>query len=206
MRSAVESWSRKLHIYLGLYFLFFLWLFCLSGVVLNHPKWRIAEFWNERKQTSSELQISRPAETDDFLAARNLMTQLKLRGEISGKIVRGEAGEFDFRVIRPGYIYEVKADFGRGQARIHQTSVNGWGVLNMLHSFTGVRRSDPSQQQNWWPTGIWRFSMDALSVGLIVMVLTGVYIWYSRDQRRRGGMLALALGFLTLALFISGIF
>jgi len=73
MRSAVEAWSLKVHIFLGLYFLFFLWLFCLSGVVLNHPKWRIAGFWSERKQISSELPISRPAETDDFLAARSLM-------------------------------------------------------------------------------------------------------------------------------------
>jgi hypothetical protein len=206
MRSAVETWSRKLHICLGLYFLFFLWLFCLSGVVLNHPKWRVAGFWNERKQMSSELQISRPAETDDFLAARSLMTQLHIRGEISGKITHAETGEFGFRVVRPGDIYEIKADFGQGLARVDQTHVNGWGVLNMLHSFTGVRRTDPTQQQNWWPTGIWRVSMDALSVGLVVMVLTGIYIWYNRAQRRRSGMLALALGFLTLAGFVSGIF
>ena len=68
MRSAVDAWSRNPHIYLGLYLLFFLWLFCLSGVVLNHPNWRVAGFWNERKQTSSELSISRPAETDELLA------------------------------------------------------------------------------------------------------------------------------------------
>ena len=31
----VETWNRKLHIYVGLYFLTFLWLFSFSGLLLN---------------------------------------------------------------------------------------------------------------------------------------------------------------------------
>lgn len=205
MPSAVETWSRKLHIYLGLYFLFFVWLFCLSGAVLNHPKWRIAGFWDERKQISSELRVSRPAHTDDFLVAKSLVEQLNIRGEISGKITHTESGEFGFRVVRPGNIYDIKADFDKGLAKISQIHVNGWGVLNMLHSFTGVRRTDPTLHQNWWATGMWRFSMDALSAGLVLLVLSGIYIWYSRSRQRRSGMLALALGFLTLVGFVSRI-
>jgi hypothetical protein len=37
-------WNRKLHYYLGLYFLFFVWLFALSGLLLNHS-WTFAGFW-----------------------------------------------------------------------------------------------------------------------------------------------------------------
>ncbi len=36
---ALEVWNRKLHYYLGLYFLFFLWLFSLTGLMLNHQQW-----------------------------------------------------------------------------------------------------------------------------------------------------------------------
>ena len=36
---AFEVWNRKLHYYLGLYFLFFLWLFSLTGLMLNHQQW-----------------------------------------------------------------------------------------------------------------------------------------------------------------------
>ena len=32
-------WNRKFHIYLGLYFLLFLGLFAISGLVLNNTGW-----------------------------------------------------------------------------------------------------------------------------------------------------------------------
>ena len=86
--------------------------------------------------------------------------------------------------------------------RIH---VNKSGVLNMLHSFSGVRRMDRTLRPNWWLTQMWRFSMDALAVGLSFLVLSGIYIWYSRAQNRRGGMIALFLGVLTLAGFVAGL-
>ena len=35
----LDVWNRKLHYYLGLYFLFFLWLFSLTGLMLNHQQW-----------------------------------------------------------------------------------------------------------------------------------------------------------------------
>ncbi len=36
---AFEVWNRRLHYYLGLYFLFFLWLFSATGLMLNHQQW-----------------------------------------------------------------------------------------------------------------------------------------------------------------------
>jgi hypothetical protein len=202
MPSAAELWIRRLHTYIGLYFLFFLWLFTLSGVVLNHPKWRAAEFWSERSQTSREARISRPADSDDLSVCRSLLPQLGIRGEISGKINRADSGVMSFRVVRPGDIYGVTANMEGGLAKINQVHVNGWGVINMLHSFTGVRRSDPSLHQNWWATGVWRFSMDALSAGLAIMVLTGIYLWVTQTPKRRWGWVALLLGICTLGIFI----
>jgi hypothetical protein len=206
MPSAFEVWNRKLHIYLGLYFLFFVWLFCLSGVLLDHPKWRIAQFWPERKVTTTESQISPPGATEDLGVARDLMHQLHIRGEVSGSITRTAPGGFSFRIVRPGEIYDVRADLDRRRATVSCTHVNGWGILNMLHSFSGVRRTDPTLRPNWWLTEVWRFSMDALAAGLAVMVLSGIYMWFSRTQRRMGGMIALVLGILAVAAFVASPF
>jgi hypothetical protein len=52
-----ERWNRKLHFYAGLFLLFFLWLFAFSGLLLNHPSWSFAEFWNNRRQTNYEREI-----------------------------------------------------------------------------------------------------------------------------------------------------
>jgi len=34
-----KKWSRRIHIWLGLYMLLFLWLFAVSGLFMNHPDW-----------------------------------------------------------------------------------------------------------------------------------------------------------------------
>ena len=54
-----EVWNRKLHYYLGLYFLFFLWLFSLTGLMLNHQQW-FRDLY-ERRQTSYDPSIEAPA-------------------------------------------------------------------------------------------------------------------------------------------------
>ena len=44
---ALESWNRRIHYYLGLYFLLFLWLFSFTGLLLNHPRWALSRIPNE---------------------------------------------------------------------------------------------------------------------------------------------------------------
>ena len=55
----LEVWNRKLHYYLGLYFLFFLWLFSLTGLMLNHQQWFTDLY--ERRETSYDTAIETPA-------------------------------------------------------------------------------------------------------------------------------------------------
>jgi hypothetical protein len=203
MPSSSESLNRKLHTYIGVFFLLFIWLFCLSGVVLNHPKWRISDFWGERKEVSREVPIASRTAADDLAAAKMIMEQLRLRGEVSGSIGHADPAIITFQVVRPGNIYQIKADFAHLRAQVKQIHVNGWGRLNMLHSFTGVRRTDPSLHQNWWVTGVWRFLMDALAISLIIMVLSGIYIWYVRARWRLTGSILLVLGFLIVTAFLA---
>jgi hypothetical protein len=42
-----ETWNRKAHYYLGLYLLLFIWLFSLTGLLLNHPRWALSRIPNE---------------------------------------------------------------------------------------------------------------------------------------------------------------
>ena len=47
-------WNRRVHYYLGLYLLFFTWLFAFTGLLLNHPRWQFAQFWPNRIQSTTE--------------------------------------------------------------------------------------------------------------------------------------------------------
>jgi hypothetical protein len=56
-------WNRRLHYYLGLYLLFFSWLFAFTGLLLNHPRWQFAQFWPNRAQSTTERPPARKRAT-----------------------------------------------------------------------------------------------------------------------------------------------
>src|SRR4029078_7786979 len=79
--ASLTLWNRKLHYYVGLYFLLFIWLFSFTGLLLNHH-WNFAEFFPNRKTSSFERSIEPPPPTSEVDQARDLLTQLGLRGEV----------------------------------------------------------------------------------------------------------------------------
>lgn len=198
-------WNRKIHYYLGLYFLFFLWLFAFTGLLLNHPTWTFDDFWPNRKQSTLDRRIQTPPRGTDLDEAQDLMRQLGILGEIEWTATRSDPNIFDFRVTRPGHLFEVHTDFDKHQATVQRTSLNGWGVAHILHTFTGVRLGDTRNHRDWIVTTVWALAMDALAAGLIVMVLSGLYMWYGLLRKRLFGAIAFGLGMLICLWFVIGL-
>jgi hypothetical protein len=201
--AAFEVWNRKVHYYLGLYFLFFLWLFSFTGLLLNHS-WKFAEFWPNRRISTTNRLVSPPAPADVLRQARELMGQLGIEGEVEWATQRNDPARLDFRVSRPGHTAEIRADLVNGTARIEETTINGWGLARVLHTFTGVRMNDPNRR-DWILTTIWALSMDALAFGLILMVLSSFYMWWRLKAKRTLGLAVLLLGFLSCGFFVFGL-
>ena len=106
---------------------------------------------------------------------------------------------------RPGQFIDVKADIHNQRATVRRTQVNRWGILYNLHTFIGVRMNNPNMERDWLLTKIWSFSIDALALGLLFMVLSSYYMWYGLMGKRRLGMIALALGMLSCGFFVVGL-
>ncbi|HEY5910781.1 MAG TPA: hypothetical protein VJA21_09285, partial [Verrucomicrobiae bacterium] len=170
-----KVWNRKLHYYLGLYLLFFVWLFAFTGLLLNHSQWKFAQFWENRRQTTYDRDIVAPPPGGDLAQARDLMRQLGLHGEIEWTTTRNDPNRFDFRISRPGHIFEIKTDLTRSKASVQRIDLNAWGVMRILHTFTGVRIDDQRNKRDWLLTSLWAWGMDAVAVGLVLMVLTSYY-------------------------------
>lgn len=200
----VRTWNRKLHYYLGLYLLLFLWLFSISGLILNHPKWAAGQFWSKRKETIAERSIRSPAVASDAGIAADLMRQLAIVGEVSD-VERDPAGaKFNFQVVKPGRVVRVAADFTTGRAAVTDIDLNAWGALDALHKFTGVRMDRPNEERDWLLTRLWSLAMDALAIGLVILIASGLYLWYRLRQKRIGGIIALALGIACCGFFVYG--
>jgi hypothetical protein len=198
-------WNRRLHYFLGLYLLFFCWLFVFTGLLLNHSRWQFAQFWPNRVQTTTEHQFQVPLATTDVERARELMQQLGLAGEVQWPAVQPANAPLAFQVTRPGQVIDVKADLKSGRATLQRNDVNAWGVMHVLHTFTGVRAADTRNARDWTLTTVWALSMDAVAAGLIIMVFSSYIMWYRLKAKRRSGIVALLLGFVSCGAFVSGL-
>jgi hypothetical protein len=196
-------WNRRIHYYLGLFLLFFTWLFAFTGLLLNHPRWEFAQFWPSRLQTTTEHQVRVPAGGSDVDRARDLMRQLDIEGEIQWPAQ--QSGPFAFQVSRPGLMIDVKATLERGVATVQRNRVNAWGVMHLLHTFTGVRAGDQRNARDWVLTTVWALSMDAVAVGLILMVFSSYIMWYRLRTKRFGGIVALLLGLVSCGALVAGL-
>lgn len=202
----LRRWTRRLHFYLGLYLLVFIWLFAVSGLFLNHPEWKLThDFWERRQEASFERAIAPPVATADLAIARELMRQLGIAGEVE-EIERSPAEDrFSFRLGKPGRSFRVDADLGAGRAKVTRIDLNAWGVLSGLHTFSGVSMTDPGRSRDWVLTAIWSVAMDAVALGLMVLVLSGLYLWYRLQKARLLGLLVLGAGTATCGFFVLGL-
>lgn len=202
--AVAEAWNRRLHYYSGLYLLFFLWLFAFTGLLLNH-QWTFAEFWANRQQSRYEVPIAAPEAAGDVAQAEEILRQAGIRGEIEWTKARAEADVLEFRASRPGHIYEIRADLRAQRATVQRIELNAWGVARILHTFTGVRLNDKRNARDWWATRLWAFAMDAVAAGLILMVLSSVWLWWSQKPKRAAGLAALLAGTAVCGLFVMGL-
>lgn len=198
----VRPWTRKLHFFVGLYFLLFTWLFSVSGLLLNHT-WRslAAEF----ETSEGERAVREPEATEDVAIARDLMLQLGISGEIQ-QTERSPTGDrFLLQVLRPDRLYRVTADFPAGRAKVEDRTTNAWGLLRGFHTFSGVSLTERDRVRDAAVTKVWSVSMDALAVGLVFLVFSGLYMWLPLTPKRRWGLIALGLGTLSSAWFVFGL-
>jgi hypothetical protein len=198
----VEHWNRKLHYYLGLYFLFFLWLFSATGLMLNHQQW----FRNlyERTVRSYDVPVETPAGDTMPAQTRDLMRQLGLLGEIDWPASQ-PAWHIDFTVSRPNGTTQVRVDLTAKQAYLREFANGRLHTFQVFHTFSGSRFNQPASQRDWIVTSAWVWAMDALAAGLIVMVLGSYYMWWRLKKAHTPGVAVLAAGMVSCGIFVLGL-
>lgn len=193
-------WNRKLHIHLGLFLLLFIWLFAFSGLLLNNSQWKFFSFWDEREETKTVTAITLPQQADSAAILQQVMQQLKLTGEVSN--VKLTADSVDFKVSGPGRGHNLHVDFRKGICTQTQFHFNWWGKLRTLHTFNGIDKNNPDATPNWLITNIWRFSMDGIAVGLILLCISSWMMWYKIRKDYTWGPMILVIGFAGAIYFV----
>ena len=166
---------RNTHLFLGLFCCFFLLMYGVSSVQMSHNRW----FNNQPRVTESQSAVHgvNAREVANELMARGL------RGELAA-VTPTPAGA-NFRIVRPGTIYEIS--WAKGMAQIRTNEANFMGMLNRIHHIGGL-------WHEFTLVNVWAFFVGLVSVALLILGVTGIYLWFKIHQERLIGSVLLALG------------
>jgi hypothetical protein len=198
--NSFNFWNRKLHIHLGLFLLLFIWLFSLSGLLLNHGSWNFASFWEQRSQKETVTRISFSARLDSATLLHTVMEELKISGEIAN--VKYSAEALVFRVTSPGKGKELHIDLIKGTVTVKEYELNIWGKIRTLHTFNGVDKKNIKAEPNRLITSVWKFAMDGIAIAFILLCVSSWIMWYKIRKDYKWSGVILTAGFLTSLYFV----
>lgn len=170
---------RNTHLFLGLFSFLFVMMYGVSSVQMAHNTW-----FNNKPTVNESAEKIAPL-LDARQAARLLMDKYGWRGELGQVNVRRD--DIVFRVVRPGMVYEVTYAPATGDAKIKTNVANWIGMLNRIHHIGGF-------WHEFSLINVWAAFVAMVSVSLILVALSGIYLWFKIHKERVIGGVLLAVG------------
>jgi len=173
---------RTIHLLCGVFAVPALLLYGLSAVQMAHNK------WFNVKPTVIEMEMPlQPGLGDGRQMTQEVMANRGLHGEIAS--VRKTPAGFESRVTVPGTVHEIRYDAVSGQARLKSSVAGFIGMLNRLHHAAGLRHE-------YIPLQLWGVLGGLVSLSILGLGVTGIWMWWLRKQERKWGLLLLAANLL----------
>jgi hypothetical protein len=188
----VYRWIRNTHLFLGLFSAAFLLMYGVSAIQMAHSRW----FPSRPKVTQSEISISAANGGGVRSVARELMDRHGMKGELQQ--VREAEGGIRFNIVRPGTVYEVDYSPSMNTAKVRTNTANFIGMLNRIHHIGGL-------WHEYSIVNVWGFFVGVISAAIILLSLSGIYLWFKIHTERVIGtiLLAVSLGYsLTLIVLL----
>lgn len=171
---------RDIHLALGLFSAVFLLAYGLSAVQMAYPIYRAK--W---KNSTETFVVPDGVDVAPRPLARWLMDNRGLRGDL--ETVQSTSTAVSLTIMRPATRHDVKLDRATRRAEVTTGVMNVVGMLNRLHHAGGL-------WHDYWAINVWGWFLALVSVFLIIVALTGVYMWFKRHRERRVGTIVFVAG------------
>ncbi len=196
------KWNRKIHIHLGLFSLLFIWLFGISGLLLNHH-WEFANSWEKRKVISYDKMIEISKVREKHTLVNEIMNNLNLNGSIVNLRYSTDSVYLNFIISKPGTRYDIQAGLNDGKILIKETKLDQWAVLRSLHKLRNPTQKEQEEIYQPIMAFIWSLSLDIISVSLIIICLGSWYMWLQIPKKRFYlGLVSISGGFIFCIYFL----
>jgi hypothetical protein len=178
-------WTRKLHLYLGLFIGPHVLIFALSTLYLNHG-WRPGAEGHKRT-----VAVEVTEGLDRIEQAKRILDQLDQLGEINMARLSPEEKRLRIVAVRPGARIEVNVDLSARTAEIEERPAGIVDAMVFLHFNPGPHRV---RGPTWIFTRIWRWLADTFVYILLFVSISGIYLWAVIKAERRAGLILIGLG------------
>ncbi|MCL4784985.1 MAG: hypothetical protein KJZ70_18305 [Bryobacterales bacterium] len=171
---------RNVHLALGVGFFFVALLFAFSSIVLIYRPWFPSS--SERSHATAQLERGLDARAAALALMRSGMAEGELRN------IRESEGKLRFLIWRPGTQADTVYAPETGEATLDTRRYNFYETLVQLHVNHGFFH-------DFMPANLWALLALGVSVGLLLLGASGIYLWYRHPKERRIGTALIALGF-----------
>ncbi|MBC8165553.1 MAG: hypothetical protein H7Y20_06750 [Bryobacteraceae bacterium] len=161
---------RNLHLIFGLMSLPFLLMYVISAVQMAHGA------WFRLKPEVTERQIGLMPGIADSV---DLLGRINIKGDVQS--VQSSNGNWQVRIVVPGTVNEVSYDGRTGIAKVKTSRAGIMGMLNRLHHAGGL-------WPGYVPLKVWGAMVGIVSMCVVGMAATGLWMWWLRKQDRLLGM------------------
>ena len=208
MRRRFYGLMRDLHLYLGLFSSPFVLVFAVSVFFLVHA-W-LPQLGSPKANTRAVPGLTLPSDLRT-LSGRPLIDALIPVLKMAG--VQGEIGfirhlvkeeELIIPVTVPGRETTVSLKLASGDATIVTREAGLAAAMATLHRSPGEHA--PAIRMNWFWMQAWRWLADTTAYLVLLVSVSGLYLWYVLRAERRVGFVLLftgALSFFGMAYVLS---
>ena len=193
-------WTRNLHLYLGLFLSPFVLVFVLSTVILNHPALapaRAAQALHEVKDVELPPGLEKLEGVERLEALKNVMRQAGVSGEINFVRYVPKEHRMVVPVLKPGQDTTLDLNLATGRVQVERRNTGLRDALVYLHKSPGPHNA--AVRGNWVYTRLWGWLTDATVYTLLLISISGVYLWAVLKAERNIGLVLLGAGGLSFA-------
>ena len=196
---SLHRWLRNLHLYAGLFISPYVLVFAVSVFFLVHAWLPGARTGSTREWSATDLplatNLNELSGRERVNALRPALDRARVHGEVGWIQYLAKENRLVVPVTVPGRATTVTLDVAKREALIRERSTGLASALIELHRspgphLVGIRKNSSYLQ-------MWSWLTDASVLHLLLVSLTGVYLWYVLRSERRVGIVLLAAGAFT---------
>ena len=183
---------RRAHLYGGLFLLPWVIMFGVSTIPINHQAPEPVE-WTRLGEYAFDAQV--PEAADNL---RPLGRQMMNTAGIEGGFWIYRMNPRQVQVGHPDFLAPVRINYFTEEKRI----VVERRPFSLRPFLSGMHTRGGYDMDGAWDS-VWAVFVDIVSVGLILWIASGIYMWWGLPSTRRWGWIALGAGAACFAVIIA---